>query len=75
MLNNNLPKLIEEALNGNELAIARLLTKIEYMTDEGISALGALSKRSGNAHVIGITGIPRGREEYPNRGTDPGVRI
>ncbi|ACP34229.1 LAO/AO transport system ATPase [Sulfolobus islandicus Y.G.57.14] len=84
MLNNNLPKLIEEALNGNELAIARLLTKIEYMTDEGISALGALSKRSGNAHVIGITGIPgAGKstliggliQEYVSRGHRVGVIV
>ncbi|WP_338603827.1 methylmalonyl Co-A mutase-associated GTPase MeaB [Sulfolobus tengchongensis] len=81
MLNSNI---LEKALSGNELAIAKLLTKIEYMTEEGIIALDALMKRSGNAHVIGITGIPgSGKstliggiiQEYVSRGHRVGVIV
>ncbi|BFH72495.1 methylmalonyl Co-A mutase-associated GTPase MeaB [Sulfurisphaera javensis] len=50
--------LLEKALAGEELAISRLLTKIEYFTQEGLESLQELIKRSGKAHVIGITGSP-----------------
>ncbi|AOL17809.1 GTPase [Sulfolobus sp. A20] len=71
-------------MEGEELAISRLLTKIEYMTEEGISALDILSKNSGKAHVIGITGIPgAGKstlineliQEYVSRGSKVGVIV
>lgn len=74
--------LLEKALAGDELAIARLLTKIEYFTPEGLENLQELMKRSGNAHVIGITGLPGGGKstlisglisEYVNRGHKVGV--
>ncbi|BCU69218.1 methylmalonyl Co-A mutase-associated GTPase MeaB [Stygiolobus caldivivus] len=50
--------LLERALEGDELSISRLLTKIERMTNEGLESLQELMKRSGKAHVIGITGSP-----------------
>lgn len=50
--------LLEKALAGEELAISRLLTRIEYFTQEGLESLQELIKRSGKAHVIGITGSP-----------------
>ncbi|MFP3260608.1 MAG: methylmalonyl Co-A mutase-associated GTPase MeaB, partial [Sulfolobus sp.] len=50
--------LLEKALSGDELSIARLLTKIEYLSNEGLQSLEELMKRAGKAHVIGITGSP-----------------
>lgn len=51
-------ELLERALKGEEIAIAKLLTKIEYVDPEGMKALEYLAERSGSAHVVGITGIP-----------------
>ncbi|MDT7876537.1 MAG: methylmalonyl Co-A mutase-associated GTPase MeaB [Sulfolobus sp.] len=74
--------LLEKALSGDELSIARLLTKIEYLSNEGLQSLEELMKRAGKAHVIGITGSPgAGKssliaeliEEYVRRGHRVGV--
>ncbi|QIW24892.1 methylmalonyl Co-A mutase-associated GTPase MeaB [Sulfolobus sp. S-194] len=74
--------LLEKALAGEELAISRLLTKIEYFTQEGLESLQELIKRSGKAHVIGITGSPGAGKstliselisEYVKRGHKVGV--
>jgi len=74
--------LLEKALAGEELAISRLLTKIEYFTPEGLESLQELIKRSGKAHVIGITGSPGAGKstliselisEYVKRGHKVGV--
>ena len=74
--------LLEKALSGDELAISKLLTKIEYFTQEGLESLQELIKRSGKAHVIGITGLPGGGKstlisglisEYAKRGHKVGV--
>lgn len=51
-------EILKKALNGDELSIARTLTKIEYMSDEGLKYLNELSKKAGKAYTIGITGIP-----------------
>ncbi|AWR97031.1 methylmalonyl Co-A mutase-associated GTPase MeaB [Acidianus sulfidivorans JP7] len=51
-------KLLNNAINGDELSISRILTKIEYMTDEGLKYLDILTENSGKAYTIGITGIP-----------------
>jgi LAO/AO transport system kinase len=48
--------LIHEVAEGNRLALSRLLTLIENQDERGLSALDALYSRSGNAHVVGITG-------------------
>ena len=52
--------LIRKALNGDPLALSRLLTLVENETPQGISALSELYPRSGHAHRIGITGPPGG---------------
>lgn len=74
--------LLEKALAGEELAISRLLSKIERLTPEGLESLQELVKRSGKAHVIGITGSPGAGKstliselisEYVKRGHRVGV--
>jgi LAO/AO transport system kinase len=48
----------ELVLQGDRLALARLLTQIENNTSDGRAALDALFPRTGKAHLIGITGAP-----------------
>lgn len=50
--------LAESVLEGNRLALARLLTQIENNTAEGRAALEYLFPFTGNAHLIGVTGAP-----------------
>jgi LAO/AO transport system kinase len=45
-------------LEGNRLALARLLTHIENDTAEGRAALGELFPHTGRAHLVGVTGAP-----------------
>lgn len=45
-------------LKGDRLALARLLTQVENDTPEGRAALDALFPRTGQAHLIGVTGAP-----------------
>ena len=45
-------------LNGDRLALARLLTKVENNSEEGRSALMELFPHTGRAHLIGVTGAP-----------------
>jgi LAO/AO transport system kinase len=47
-----------EVLQGNRLALARLLTQIENETPEGRAALAALYPHTGRAYRIGVTGAP-----------------
>lgn len=48
--------LVHEAAGGNRLALSRLLTLIENQDERGLSTLDTLYSRTGNAHVVGITG-------------------
>lgn len=50
--------LATDVLEGNRLALARLLTNIENDTAEGRVALGELFRFTGRAHLIGVTGAP-----------------
>ncbi|MEJ5314482.1 MAG: methylmalonyl Co-A mutase-associated GTPase MeaB [Anaerolinea sp.] len=50
--------LVERALAGERLAIARLLTQVENNTSFGQEALQRLYPRTGNAHIVGLTGAP-----------------
>jgi LAO/AO transport system kinase len=50
--------LVSEVLDGNRLALARLLTQVENDTPEGRQALDALFPHTGHAHLIGVTGAP-----------------
>src|ERR671926_60421 len=45
-------------LEGNRLAISRLLTQVENDTAEGRAALAELFQHTGRAHLIGVTGAP-----------------
>src|SRR5512141_1081210 len=60
--------LTESILQGDRLALARLLTQVENFTPEGRSALTALFPHSGKAHLIGVTGAPgTGKSTLVNR--------
>ena len=50
--------LAETVLNGDRLALARLLTQVENDTSDGRDALDALFPYTGKAHLIGVTGAP-----------------
>jgi LAO/AO transport system kinase len=50
--------LIESVLEGNRLALARLLSQVENDSPEGRRALAELFQHTGHAHMIGITGAP-----------------
>ncbi len=50
--------LAESVLEGNRLALARLLTQIENGSLEGQAALSELFPRTGQAHLVGVTGAP-----------------
>ena len=45
-------------LEGNRLALARLLTQVESGSDEGHDALDELFAHTGKAHLVGVTGAP-----------------
>ncbi|MDP2778215.1 MAG: methylmalonyl Co-A mutase-associated GTPase MeaB [Anaerolineales bacterium] len=48
----------QAVLNGDRLALARLLTQVENNTPEGRAALIELFPHTGKAHLIGVTGAP-----------------
>jgi LAO/AO transport system kinase len=48
----------QAVLNGDRLALSRLLTQVENDTPEGRAALVELFPRTGRAHLIGVTGAP-----------------
>jgi LAO/AO transport system kinase len=50
--------LTESILEGNRLALARLLTQVENDSSEGRTALAELFPHTGKAHLIGVTGAP-----------------
>jgi LAO/AO transport system kinase len=50
--------LVDSILSGDRLALSRLLTQVENDTSEGRAALNTLFPRTGQAHLIGVTGAP-----------------
>jgi LAO/AO transport system kinase len=50
--------LVEKVLQGDRLALARMISKIEDQTDEGMIMLDELFPYTGRAHFIGVTGSP-----------------
>ncbi|MFN2144594.1 MAG: methylmalonyl Co-A mutase-associated GTPase MeaB [Anaerolineales bacterium] len=49
---------VQQVLDGDRLALTRLLSKVENGTPEGQSALAELFPHGGNAALIGVTGSP-----------------
>jgi LAO/AO transport system kinase len=50
--------LIDRFLAGDRRALARLLSHVEDRTDLGRRAIREIFRRTGNAHIVGITGPP-----------------
>src|SRR5512140_2919330 len=50
--------LTDAVLEGNRLALARLLTQVENDLPEGRAALAELFPHTGKAHLVGVTGAP-----------------
>ncbi|RCK73449.1 MAG: putative periplasmic protein kinase ArgK and related GTPases of G3E family [Anaerolineae bacterium] len=50
--------LAESVLQGNRLALARLLTQVENESQEGVEELNRLFPYTGKAHIVGVTGAP-----------------
>jgi LAO/AO transport system kinase len=50
--------LTKSILEGNRLALARLLTQVENDSPEGRATLSELFPHTGKAHLIGVTGAP-----------------
>jgi LAO/AO transport system kinase len=50
--------LAQSVLDGDRLAMSRLLTQVENDTPEGRDALDQLFPHTGQAHLIGVTGAP-----------------
>jgi len=48
----------QSVLNGDRLALARLLTQVENDSSEGRAAMIELFPHTGKAHLIGVTGAP-----------------
>jgi len=48
----------QAVLNGDRLALTRLLTQVENDSPEGRAALTELFQHTGKAHIIGVTGSP-----------------
>jgi len=46
-----------KVLNGDTRAIARMITLIENNDSDAIHSMAEIHKKSGNAHVIGVTGV------------------
>lgn len=51
-------ELAQSVINGDRLALARLLTRVENNSAEGRAALIELFPHTGKAHLIGVTGAP-----------------
>ena len=51
-------ELAKAVLDGQRLALARLLTQVENDTPEGREALNELFPHTGKAHLVGVTGAP-----------------
>lgn len=51
-------ELVTSVLEGNRLALARLITQVENNTPQGRAALSELFPLTGHAHLVGVTGAP-----------------
>ncbi len=51
-------ELVERVARGDVRAAGRLMSRAEAGAEEARAALAAIYRRAGNAHVIGLTGVP-----------------
>lgn len=58
MISSHKMSQVDLVLDGERLAIARLLSQIENADPQGRTALGELFPHTGQAHLIGVTGAP-----------------
>lgn len=54
----NVSKLVDGVLNGKRISLARLISLIEDEDPIAVDALSQLYKKTGHAHIIGVTGPP-----------------
>ncbi|HEV7250077.1 MAG TPA: methylmalonyl Co-A mutase-associated GTPase MeaB [Shinella sp.] len=50
--------LVKDVLAGRSIAIARMISRAEEGYPEAAEALAELYRHGGNAHIVGITGVP-----------------
>ena len=55
---NDALEIFEEAFKGNKRAVGKLLTLVENPTIDRLPLIREILNRSGNAHIIGVTGVP-----------------
>jgi LAO/AO transport system kinase len=56
--NASADELVERLLNGDRLALSRLISGVEAGRDDVRRALSCLFPRTGSAHIVGVTGPP-----------------
>ncbi|MAF96869.1 MAG: methylmalonyl Co-A mutase-associated GTPase MeaB [Rhodospirillaceae bacterium] len=66
--------LVDGVLTGNVRAIARMISLAEAAKPENRPALAEIFRRAGNAHVVGITGVPGSGKSTLVRGLAKAVR-
>ena len=66
--------LVDGVLKGNVRAIARMISLAEAAKPESRPALAEIFRRAGNAHVVGITGVPGSGKSTLVRGLAKAVR-
>lgn len=57
-MNNEWKELIEKMVNGSELALSRLITRVENRESGWMDAMQEIYPGTGRARIIGITGSP-----------------
>ena len=55
---SSVPRLVTRMLDGDRLALARLITRVENRTPEVPAIMQAVHARTGRAYVLGVTGPP-----------------
>lgn len=50
--------IVTRVRNGETRAIARLMSKVEGRPDDAADIMAAIYENTGNAHIIGLTGVP-----------------
>ncbi len=79
---SDVDELVEGIFSGNRRALARAITYVENGYEEGKEIMKKIHKRTGRAHVVGLTGFPgvgkstlvsKLTEEFRKRGKTVGI--